>query len=102
MHIISLAIAVVLAGYVVWEVVQFVPRYRELKSAIAKGDSRARLRVYQRALGFEWISALLALVALGFDWSKLNPRVLDLGGSALIQSLPKSGDFDLGAWRACS
>jgi hypothetical protein len=62
-----------LAGYVVWEVIQFVPRYRRLKPAVAKGDSGARTRLYYQALVFEWVSALLALLALGFDWNKRNP-----------------------------
>jgi membrane protease YdiL (CAAX protease family) len=97
MHILSFIIDVILAGYVVWEVVQFVPRYRQLKHAVANGDARARTRIYQRALWFEWISALLALVALGFDWSKLNPKSLALEGSSLIQSLPRGSDFDHGS-----
>src|SRR5450755_332377 len=97
MHILSFIIDVILAGYVVWEVVQFVPRYRQLKQAVANGDAGARPRIYQRALWFEWISALLALVALGFDWSKLNPKFLALEGSSLMQSLPRGSDFDRGS-----
>jgi membrane protease YdiL (CAAX protease family) len=96
MHILSFIIDIVLAGYVIWEVVQFVPRYRQLKQAIAKGDAHARTRIYQRAFAFEWISALLALIALGFDWNKLNPKFLALDGSGLIQSLSKGGDFARG------
>ncbi len=96
MHILSPTIDILLAGYVVWEVARFVPSYRQLKQAIAKGDAHARTRVYQQALAFEWISALLAVVALGFDWNKLNPKFLALDGSGLIQSLPRGGDFDRG------
>jgi uncharacterized protein len=92
MHIISLIVEVVLAGFVVSEVVRFVPRYRQLKEAVAKGDTRARTRTYQRALAFESISALLALAALGFDWSKLNPKSLALGGNGLIRSFSPGSD----------
>ncbi len=85
MGIVSLALDLALAGYVAWEVVQFVPRYRELKQAIANGDLGARTRIYYRAVAFEWVSAVLAILALGFDWNKLNPRSLALDGTPLIQ-----------------
>ncbi len=91
MHIVSLIVEVALAVFVVSEVVRFVPRYRQLKEAVANGDTNARTKTYQRALVFEWVSALLAMAALGFDWSKLNPKLLGLGELGLIQSL-KSGD----------
>jgi uncharacterized protein len=94
MHIVSLIVEVALVGYVVSEVVRFVPQYRRLKEAVANGDAHARTRVYQRALAFEWISALLALVALGFDWNKLNPQSLALG--AWIPSLSRDSDFARG------
>jgi uncharacterized protein len=97
MHILSFAIDIVLAVYVVWEVVWFLPQYRQLKQAIAKGDVHARTRVYWRAMVFEWVSALLALLALGFDWSKLNPKFLALENSRLIQMIPRGGDFEGGA-----
>ncbi|MFY9690018.1 MAG: CPBP family intramembrane glutamic endopeptidase [Candidatus Acidiferrales bacterium] len=97
MHIASSIVEVVLAGFVISEVVRFVPRYRQLKEAVANGDTRARTRTYQRALVFEWISALLALAALGFDWTKLNPRLLGLADARLMQSLAPDSDAARGA-----
>lgn len=97
MHILPFAIDIILAVYVVWDVVRFLPQYRQLKQAIANGDVHARTRVYRRALVFEWVTALLALLALGFDWSKLNPRLLGLENARLIQMIPRGGDFDRGA-----
>lgn len=97
MHIVSLIIDIILAGYIGWEVLRFNRRYRQLKQDIANGDTQARSRIYYRALGFEWISALLALFALGFDWNKLNPRPLALDGSKLMQAFSPSGGFDRGA-----
>ncbi|MGC2333886.1 MAG: CPBP family intramembrane glutamic endopeptidase [Candidatus Acidiferrales bacterium] len=92
MHIVFLAFEIVLAAFVISEVVRFVPRYRQLKEAVANGDTHARTKTYQRALAFEWISALLALGALGFDWSKLNPKSLGLADLALIQSFTSDKD----------
>jgi CAAX protease family protein len=93
-HILSLVIDIILAGYIGWEVVRFLPRYRQLKQDIANGNAGARARIYWETLAFEWISALLALVALGFDLNKLNPKALDLDHSALIQSFTLSGGAD--------
>lgn len=87
MRIFSGIIEIVLVGYIVWQVVSFVPRYHQLKLAVASGDTGARTRVYYHALTFEWVSALLSLLALGFDWSKLNPQHLALDGSRLMQAL---------------
>jgi membrane protease YdiL (CAAX protease family) len=87
MNILSWATDIVLAIYIGWEIIGFVPRYRRLKQEIANGDPKARTRVYQRILVFEWVSAALALVALRFDWSKLNPKSLALDGTRLMQSL---------------
>jgi membrane protease YdiL (CAAX protease family) len=94
MHRVTLVIDVILAAYIGWQVVEFVPRYRLLQVAVANGDERARVRLYQHALGFEWTSALLALLALGFDWSKLNPRLLGLNDMPLLRSLLQQGTFD--------
>ena len=95
MHMLSLVIDVALAGYVTAEVIRFGSQYRQLKRDIARGDLQARTRIYHRALVFEWVSALLALLALGFDWSKLNPKLLALEGTGLSQLLRRS-DFDRG------
>jgi uncharacterized protein len=101
MHILSFVIDIVLAAYVVREVIRFGPEYRQLKQDIAHGDAHARTRVYHKATLFEWISALLAVLALGFDWSKLNPRFLALENMHWIQGLqggsPGRAAFDRGA-----
>lgn len=85
MHTLSFVIDIVLSAYVIREVVQFGAQYRQLKKDIANGDTQARARVYRRAIVFEWVSALLALLALGFDWNKLNPKFLALEGTKLVQ-----------------
>jgi membrane protease YdiL (CAAX protease family) len=86
MHTLSFVIDIVLAGYLIWDAVEFRPGYRKLKQAIAEGNPHARTRLYYRALTFEWTSALLALCALGFSWSKLNPKLLALDRLPLIQT----------------
>jgi membrane protease YdiL (CAAX protease family) len=96
MRIVSFVLDAILACYIVWQVVQFLPQYRELKKAVAAGDLLARMRVYRKAVVFEWVSAMLALFALGFDWSKLTPRSLDLDGTPLMQMLSQWRDFDRG------
>lgn len=96
MQILSIIIGVILAGYIASEVIRFVPRYRKLKQAVAEGNPHARTRVYRQALAFEWISALLAVIALGFDWSKLNPRFLALEGSGLFPSMAAGKAFARG------
>lgn len=97
MHILSLAVDIILAAYVAWEVIRFVPRYRELKQAVANGDVHARSRIYREAIVFEWVSTALALIALGFDWTKLNPKYLDLEGSWLAQQVSRVGETQRGA-----
>ncbi len=95
MQVLTIAVDVLLAGYVVWEVVSFVPRFRKLKQEIANGDVHARNRVYRRAIIFEWATALMALLALGFNWSKLNPA--NLGLESLTRSLSGDSDFNSGS-----
>jgi len=97
MHIVSLIVEIALAVFVVSEVVRFVPRYRQLKEAVANGDTHARTKTYQRALVFEWVSALLAMAALGFDWSKLNPKLLGLADLGAVRSLANGSDAAHGA-----
>jgi uncharacterized protein len=100
MHILSFVIDLLLAGYVIREVLRFGSQYRQLKQDIANGDTQARTRVYHKAVIFEWVSALLALLALGFDWTKLNPKFLALEGLPWIQALqggPGRTGFDRGA-----
>jgi uncharacterized protein len=91
MHNLSIVIDVVLAVYIVWEVARFLSRYRQLKQALANGDAQARASMYNEVLAFEWISALLALAALGFDWSKLNPKFLALESIPLIHLFSQGG-----------
>jgi membrane protease YdiL (CAAX protease family) len=97
MHILAFIIDFILAAYIAWEVFRFNGRYRQLKQDLAKGDTQARTRIYCRALAFEWISALLALFALGFDWHRLNPKFLALDTSRIMQSVSLNGTFDRGA-----
>ena len=85
-----------LAACILWEGVRFVRRYRQLKQAIADGDTQARSRVYYEALAFEWISALLAIAALGFDGAKLNPQGLGLESLPLLAPEGASGAFQAG------
>jgi len=96
MQIMSQAIDVLLAAYVIWQVARFLPEYRRLKAAIAAGDTQARSRVYREAILFEWISALLAIIALRFDWSKLNPQSLNLDGTSLTRLIAHAHEFDRG------
>jgi len=96
MHILMIAADIVLAVYVVWQVVRFMPEYRQLKADVAKGDAQARMRVYRKAIVFEWLSAALALVALGFDRNKLSPQSLELSGTWLSQLVAHARDFDRG------
>jgi uncharacterized protein len=101
MHILSFVTDIFLTGYVVREVLRFGPEYRQLKRDIANGDTHARARVYRKAIIFEWQSALLALLAVEFDWSKMNPKFLALEGTRWIQALqsgsPGRAGFDRGA-----
>lgn len=73
--------------YLVWAIVKFSEDYRQLKEAVASGDSEARAGFYRRALVLEWVSALLALVALGFDKGKLTPGFLEMERTAIGQWL---------------
>jgi uncharacterized protein len=86
MQTLSLVIDTILAAYVIREVVRFGAQYRQLKRDIANGDQKALTRVYQKAIVFEWVSALLALLALGLDWSNVNPKLLALEGTRMVQS----------------
>jgi uncharacterized protein len=85
MHFLSLAMDIVLSVYLCVEIIRFLPRYRRLKQEIAQGDPEARTRLYRSVLVFEWISAFMALVALRFDWTKLNPKTLALEGTRIVQ-----------------
>jgi CAAX protease family protein len=83
-----------LAAYIGWEVAHFPARYRRLKQAVADGEMLGRIRLYRRMLFFEWSSAFLALFALGFDWNHLNPKLLGLEGSRLLQFVSPGTKID--------
>ena len=74
---------VVVFFFLIWAILRFSRDYRRLKDAIAGGDLEARAGFYRRALALEWVSALLALVALGFNKGKLAPRFLELEHTAM-------------------
>jgi uncharacterized protein len=81
---------VVLAGFIIWEVVKSFRDYRNLKKALAQGDSGARPRFYNRILRFEWVTAALALIALGFDKKKLVASTLQVNDTAFAHWVSSS------------
>jgi membrane protease YdiL (CAAX protease family) len=93
MHTLSFMIDILLVVYILYETLRFIPRYRQVKQAIAAGDLQARIRLYYQALFFEWVSALLALLALGFDPQKLNPKFLALSNSSWLRALLANREF---------
>ncbi len=76
---------VVLALYLAYESAVSLKKYRRLQQQIADGDPDARPRFYRDILRFEFASALLALAALRFDWSRLTPSHLQIGDTAFGQ-----------------
>lgn len=97
LHVLSIICGFGLVGYIAWQVGKSFGEYRRLKQAIREGDERARTRFYFRILGFEWVSALLAFVALGFKGSKLTPSSLELDRTAFGEWLSSLGSrFDSG------
>jgi CAAX protease family protein len=81
-HLFSWLAGTAVACYVIWEMKKMYRDYPKLKQAVANGDPEARPRFYVRILRFEWVSALLALVALGFDKTKLMASSLQMGDTA--------------------
>ena len=79
-------ISLVLAAFLVREVLEFQRRYLRLKLDLERGDPNARLRLYRRGLVFEGASALLALLALRFDARALTPGSLALADSPLVRA----------------
>ena len=77
-HILSYVAGVALACFVIWEVTRLYRDYPKFKQAVAQGDPEARPRLYMRILRFEWITAPLAIVAIGFDKTKLTAATLQL------------------------
>lgn len=74
MHTLNFVIDIVLAGYVIREVVRFGPQYRQLKLDLAKGDAlisgTGRSRAHRasgggvlRTLRRDWIAAGPILIA---------------------------------------
>ena len=84
---IRIVISLLLAAFIVREVLEFRRRYRDLKQDLARGDAAARLRLYRRGLLFEGATAVLALLALGFDGRALDPRALGLAQVPLVRAL---------------
>ncbi|HWW20040.1 MAG TPA: hypothetical protein VNZ06_04485 [Steroidobacteraceae bacterium] len=99
MHYVSVIIEILLVGYIVRDAARAQSLYRQLKQATANGDAGARSRMYREILAFEWISAVLALGALGFDWSKLTPRSLVLADSLWMPQLANHPEFFRGVGR---
>ena len=97
LHLIAVLSGVVLAGYVVWMTVVSGGEYRALKEAIANGDLRARSRYYVRIIVFEWVSALLAFVALEFDRLNFTAAPLALGETPIFRwLLSQRGELNSG------
>jgi len=84
-HLIWIASDVAVLGYLAWVVLRFAKDYRGMKGAVEAGDAEARPRFYRRTLVYEWVSALLALIALGFDKAKLSPALLEMNQTRLGQ-----------------
>ena len=82
MHFLSIISSAVLAIYIVWESLRSPAMYRRLKQAVDSGEGGARARFYRKVCWFEGISAMLALLALGFDWTRLTPSLLELNSSS--------------------
>jgi len=85
-HWFALACGAALAIYVAVECAKSPARYRRLKQEIASGDAKARMRLYNEILRFEWISAGLAAAAVGFDVSKLRADGLGLADLPFVRA----------------
>jgi len=77
-HIVAYVAGIALACFVMREVRALYHDYPKFKQAVAQGEPDARMRLYVRILRFEWIGAPLAIVALGFDKTKLTASTLQL------------------------
>jgi uncharacterized protein len=73
--------ALVLAIYICYESAVSLRKFRRLKLAVAGGDTHARVRFYGEILIFEWVTAALAVSALGFNFGGMNPSGLELADS---------------------
>ena len=76
----------ILAAYIIRRAFQASRTYRQLKSSIEEGDTKARSRYYLRKLSFDVISVTLALCALQFDFSKFRPEYLALDHASIFRS----------------
>jgi membrane protease YdiL (CAAX protease family) len=86
------ACGIVLAVYLAYESAVSLKKYRRLQQQIADRDPEARGRFYRDILRFEFVSALLAIAALRFDWSRLTPSHLEIGDTAF-------GEWWSSAWQ---
>lgn len=84
---IRIVISLVLAAFIVREVLEFRRRYRDLKQDLARGDAAARLRLYVRGLFFECAIGALAMFALAFDPHALDPGSLGLSRVPMVRAL---------------
>jgi len=100
--VLILLLDLILAAYLIRRSVQASHAYRQLKSAIEEGDTKARTRYYLRMLVFEFTSVTLALFALQFDFSKFHPGYLALNHASVFQSILRdggsTGDFARGIY----
>ena len=100
--VLTLLLDLILAAYLIRRSAQGSHAYRQLKSAIEKGDTKARTRYYLRGLVFEFTSVTLALFALQFDFRKFHPGYLALNRASVFQSILRGGgsvgDFTTGAY----
>jgi membrane protease YdiL (CAAX protease family) len=87
----TLLFDLILVAYLVRRVVGASHAYRQLKSAIEEGDTKARSRYYLRLLAFEFTSVTIALFALQFDFSKFHPEYLALNHASVFQSILRDG-----------
>jgi membrane protease YdiL (CAAX protease family) len=84
--IFTFSLDLILAAYLVQRVFQAGRAYRQIKSAIEEGDTKARSRYYLRKLAFDFTSVTLALFAMQFDFSKFYPGYLALDHASIFQS----------------
>jgi membrane protease YdiL (CAAX protease family) len=81
MVLFSTLCALVLTVYVCFESAVGLRKYQRLKLAVARGDTNARGRFYREILVFEWVTAALAVGALGLNFGRMNPSGLELADS---------------------
>lgn len=84
--------SILLLGYLLWEVIRFVPGYRRLKQTVAQGDLRVRSRFYIQALLFQALMAVLAFVGVGLTIRNLTTVPLEINDTSLGVWLSSQGN----------